>query len=628
MWARGLFAVALLASPNLASADEPQVELLMVGSGDEDGDGIADRDDDELSGITALIEVKLPSKRPASLINPIEDAALSLFDGSKRALRGPLARAVGPFHIQAREPGRHDVEIFGTKHRIGGVLVSAIDGRGRFVDLATSHASIERTPPRAALADPTQPDDDPDSLRFVVTADASDLPTSLSFVSSQTVVDGNHSQAPSSMVALDSLRSVPLTEAACPSTTRPGLVCATTPPIRAVMDDLDRQHPLSVARSIKVELGGVLAIGLGDRPSQMFLRVGGPRDSAVGPIDRFRAKVRVRLIRLDKAGPPPVGESDGDAIEHVRDEIDRASMIWGACGVSFGPRGSADVKIVDPPPSHLLAVGCEAGAPASGGTIRFDADGKTVEVEVGPGTTPAGAARLVAKAVERIGLRAVVSDNAAIIASTYPTTDVLVRRPNGELVVLSVPKASAKAVGERPVGARVSTDATLEVCIGRVDLNDGLSHFTDANAIAGTLEERTLIKAFDDGDPSTIDVYVVPSFGGDSRIGESFIFADGGAIKDVVVEDRAGFRADRASFTLAHEVGHVLLDQPGHPDDFGVDTPTRLMDADAVNASAFGPRRLSIAECERVVRQSGPRSPARLLAPWPIQQKASAKPRK
>ena len=131
-------------------------------------------------------------------------------------------------------------------------------------------------------------------------------------------------------------------------------------------------------------------------------------------------------------------------------------------------------------------------------------------------------------------------------------------------------------------------------------------------------------KAFDDGEPSTLELYVVPSFGGDSRIGESFIFADGGAIKDVVLEDRASLRADRASFTLAHELGHVLLDQPGHPDDFGLDTPTRLMDADAVNASAFGPRRLTIAECERVVRQSGPSSPPRLLSAWPTTRGGAA----
>jgi hypothetical protein len=164
----------------------------------------------------------------------------------------------------------------------------------------------------------------------------------------------------------------------------------------------------------------------------------------------------------------------------------------------------------------------------------------------------------------------------------------------------------------------VSSDATLSACIGRVDLEDGLQHFGDVDAIAGTVEERALVKAFDDGDPGTIEVFVVPSFGGGGRIGESFISADGGAMKNLLIEDRAGVRADRASFALAHELGHILLDEPGHPDDFGIDTPTRLMDADAANPSAYGPRRLLVDECVRALRQSGPGAPVPLLTAWPL----------
>jgi hypothetical protein len=62
----------------------------------------------------------------------------------------------------------------------------------------------------------------------------------------------------------------------------------------------------------------------------------------------------------------------------------------------------------------------------------------------------------------------------------------------------------------------------------------------------------------------------------------------------------------------------VLLDIPGHPDDYGVDTPTRLMDADAADASPFGPRRLTLAECARVVRESGPAARAPILRDWPL----------
>jgi hypothetical protein len=42
------------------------------------------------------------------------------------------------------------------------------------------------------------------------------------------------------------------------------------------------------------------------------------------------------------------------------------------------------------------------------------------------------------------------------------------------------------------------------------------------------------------------------------------------------------------------------------------------MDADAADPSIFGPRRLSLEECERAVRQSGPQTAIPLLTTWPL----------
>ena len=77
------------------------------------------------------------------------------------------------------------------------------------------------------------------------------------------------------------------------------------------------------------------------------------------------------------------------------------------------------------------------------------------------------------------------------------------------------------------------------MCLGEVDLGNGLAHFVESDATAGTLEERALVKAFDDGDPATIDVFIVPSFDQSGRIGESFIADDGAAIQNTVIIDRA-----------------------------------------------------------------------------------------
>jgi hypothetical protein len=42
------------------------------------------------------------------------------------------------------------------------------------------------------------------------------------------------------------------------------------------------------------------------------------------------------------------------------------------------------------------------------------------------------------------------------------------------------------------------------------------------------------------------------------------------------------------------------------------------MDADATDPTIFGPRRLSVGECERALRESGPGAVVPLLDPWPM----------
>jgi hypothetical protein len=230
-------------------------------------------------------------------------------------------------------------------------------------------------------------------------------------------------------------------------------------------------------------------------------------------------------------------------------------------------------------------------------------EGKPVTFTTKKGWSTRQAALELQRAADGAGFRTALSENARIAPGATPSVDVIVRRADNQL-------ASVQLVS--------SNDPTLSVHVGSVDLTDGLQHFGDVDSVAGTLEERALVKSVDDGDPHTIEVIVVPFFAGGGRIGESFITSDGSSMRNVVIIDRAGVRARRTSLTLAHELGHVILDEPGHPDDYGIDTPTLLMDSDASDASPFGPRRLTTEECAKAVRQSGPSSRVPLLREWKL----------
>jgi hypothetical protein len=473
------------------------------------------------------------------------------------------------------------------------VHLTAIDAWGKGVDRSRSHASIERTPPERTAEDPTPGvPGDPDAVRFVISGTKDEVPTAVR-VASRDVADAE----------VDRL-DVALADTACPAGLGP--VCRATPLMRIVSDDIDRNHPLVKDRSVRADVGGTLVVSAAGRTFGS-LRVGGPRMTPVGPISRLRGKLRIVIVRHRPKGAPPFGTDDESAKVLARRQLGLANAMWGQCGISFGEESDADIRLVDPPPTFLLALGCDVGLPSSGGEIRVRVDGHDVHAELKPRMTPRAAARSVARAVEQAGFVARVSENARIEPGADRTADVLVRRRDGQFVVL-----------ERPLDGRISTDATMTACIGGVDLTDGLDHFVDVDAPAGTVEERALVKAFDDGDPSTIKVFMIPAFAGGGRIGESFIYADRSSVRNVVIEDRAGVRADRASFALAHELGHILLDMPGHPDDYGVDLPTLLMDSDAADPSAFGPRRITINECARAFRQSGPRAPVPLLSVWPL----------
>ncbi len=583
-----------------ALADGPQTVVLMADADDDDVDGRPDGEEDALPNDGRADLVALDAS--------LDGATLRVTGGTGRARVWSGAR-VAPFGArvslgaawQGLSPGRVEISArLKNGHEkaivldVRGVAMRGDDGKS--VDLARSHASLERLPPAAAPANGT-PAQDADALRAV-----------LELADGVTDIDATVESYSATGVKLDALAHVALAPTQCP-TAMPSVHCVETAPLRFVVDDVDRAHPLVVDRSLRSEVGGAIVVRSGGR--KQAIRVLGPRVSDVGPIGRYKVRIRTFVLRATVGGAPALGGNDAGAVAMLRTELALASATWGQCGISFGEASKLDVTVVDPPPRHLVSIGDDLGLPASGGEIKLRVDGKPIEIAVPRGASVEHAAHELAAAIIHAGFGVTTSSNARITPGAGKSIDLSVRRLNGTL-------ASIDAIRNHVSEAPLTTDATLSVRIGAVDPANGIEHFGDMDSMSGTLEERTLVKALDDGDPTTVELVVVPYFAGTGRIGESFITGDSPSMRNVVLLDRGGVRARRSSFTLAHELGHVLLEAPGHPDDYAIDTPTLLMDSDASDSSPFGPRRLTIAECARVIRQAGPGSRTPLLTAWPI----------
>jgi hypothetical protein len=596
----------VVARPSSADADSTVSLVIVADRDDDDADGKPDGSQDFVPPAGRVDMVQLDRRFYGAVFHAESggDRVRILVDGVPFAWEKPTTGSVwvqgqlpGTARLVATKAGRRET----LDLRIRGVGLR--DGANARVDMARSHASLERTPPARVDPSPDATYDDPDALRFVL-----ELPEPVGAGEAKEIVLESVSAIGS---RVDVLPHLPVARTACVPAIS-GVACFASPPVRLVIDDVDRNHPLVDARSMRAELGGAVVVRIDGKKSQE-VRVLGPRDTAAGTIGRLRAELRAFVLRVTPGGAPAVGGTDAGGVAAMRAELAAASAIWSQCGLSFGDPKTLEAKIVDPPTSYLVAFGDDAGLPATGGEVRVRIDGRAVSVKTTPGATVDRVASDFARAVEKAGFVAVVSPNARIGPGAAGSVDVMVRRKDGAFATVdAVPAAPATAA------APVSTDPTLVVRIGSVDLSDGLQHFTDMDAMAGTLEERTLLKALDDGDPRTIEVVVVPLFAGGGRIGESFIGSDSSSLRNVVLLDRAGIRARKSSLTLAHELGHVLMDMPGHPDDYGVDTPTLLMDSDASDASPFGPRRITRDECARVVRQAGPKARVPLLTEWPV----------
>ncbi|MCS6798885.1 MAG: hypothetical protein NZ898_10195 [Myxococcota bacterium] len=367
-----------------------------------------------------------------------------------------------------------------------------------------------------------------------------------------------------------------------------------SPWLRLVTDDVDASAPGVSDRVLRVALRDEVRAVVPGVPGAASIRVGRPGREG-GPDAAMLATLRVRVLRRWPGGPPVIGADEAAALRLAREQVRIANEVWAQCAIGFGAPERADVAVVDPPPAALVSIGDGDGLPAyGGGVVRMRVGGRPIE----PVTTRAGASPLetavaIARALRRAGAAATVVRVPRIERAAGPSADVVVRDRTGRPLPV-----------ERDGDAPWSTDARQRVEVHAVDLSDGLLEFDNGTAVAGSPEERALVAFVADDDPRTLDVIVVDRFMHGTRQGEAFIAADGGSITNVVILDRNGIHQQRQAWTQSHEIGHVLIDHPFHPDDVGPDRPHLLMDSDSSLGLVTGPKRLERAECARARHRS------------------------
>jgi len=375
--------------------------------------------------------------------------------------------------------------------------------------------------------------------------------------------------------------------------------------VRLVGDHVDRD-----ARGVG---GQVLLVGLRDTVRLVYMsggqrieqamRVSRPGDE-LSPIAARQASLRLFVLRAVPGGPPIIGVDDRSALRLVREEIASANEIWLQCNITFGAPAEVPIEIVDPPAAGFIAVANRDGLPARGGVIQLRADGRVAPpIAIPAGSTAMDTALRIAEVLGTMGFDAQVTVNPKTVFGAAPGADVVVRRRNGKLALI-----------DAAPGLPLTTDAQQRIDLGVVDLGDGLEEFDNMTASSGTLEERMLIKTLADDDPATIDLFIINRFTHGTRQGEAFIEASAGAIGNAVILDRTGLRHRETAWTMAHEIGHVLLNQPLHPDNVGRDRPWLLMDSDNNRGTVNGPKRLTPEECAQARDTAG--APPGVLKPY------------
>jgi hypothetical protein len=364
-----------------------------------------------------------------------------------------------------------------------------------------------------------------------------------------------------------------------------------TPWIVLVFDEEERFSPRREGRALRAGIEDTIEARVrigGARAASWVMPVSRPSDE-----DHTKARMKIRLnvamLREDVGGSPVAGSNSAEGRAIITYQLEVVSEILSQCAIDIGRIDLIPVRVVDPPGPGMISIGNRFGFPSAGGKVRLSVDGVRLGPwTIGHGYTPDETGRLIGHQLETAGFKIRRSRNAGLDTNAFQAADILVYREDNSL-------ATVTKWPDQPL----TTDPRQALEIGALRLDDGLDTYNDNNAHVGTIEERILIKALADNDIDTIDVFVISRFTRATRQGESFVHSENTYLGNTVIIDTQALGRARQSYTLSHELGHVLAGSLDHPDSSGDSRPQLLMHSRSSSALA-GPKQLTASECEHI----------------------------
>jgi hypothetical protein len=267
--------------------------------------------------------------------------------------------------------------------------------------------------------------------------------------------------------------------------------------------------------------------------------------------------------------------------------MDWTNEVLGRCGISvrLEPPGSFEFK--GPPSATLLSLGDDLGMLPDSSDVTVVDEGRVLRPFRGNGLMePVIAASRLSDFLATQGLQCQVIANPRRSSQAFASADMACHHSDGSLARLSVEaKTSAGAIS-----------------VASIDLRDGLSCYLPDAASTGSTEQRALVHLDRPSPPKVVRLVIVDKLSCSHLLGQSFADHPDSPLWGTIILDRRGLARGRQTFTLAHELGHVLLGTSSHPEDHGIADKDLLMNS--LSSSIYlGPHRILRAQCE-IMRRS------------------------